>query len=110
MHHLKASAAEMKEALLKGDLAGVARTLHAGWASKQQMAGGITNDVIADAMEVALGAGAVAGKVSGAGGGGFIMFLAPLERRAAVRSALGERGFRAESVHFTAEGATAWRA
>lgn len=110
MHRLKASAAEMKEALLKGDLAGVARTLHSGWASKQQMAAGINNDTIEQAMQAALAAGAVAGKVSGAGGGGFIMFLAPLERRSAVLGALAAKGFRTEPVRYTTEGATAWRA
>lgn len=61
MHSLKASVADMKEALLEGDLAGVARRLHAGWTCRQKMAAGITKDV-------------------------------------------------AETVHFTAEGATAWRA
>ncbi len=110
MHRLKSSAAEMKEALLKGDLVGVARTLHAGWTSKQQMAAGINTDTISEAMEVALSAGAVAGKVSGAGGGGFIMFLAPLERRSAVLAALAAKGLRAETVRYTTEGATAWRA
>jgi D-glycero-alpha-D-manno-heptose-7-phosphate kinase len=110
MHKLKTAAGEMKEALLKGDLGGVARTLHAGWTSKRDMAAGISNSHIEDAMEAALAAGAVAGKVSGAGGGGFIMFLAPLERRRAVLAALTERGFQTESVRYTGEGAMAWRA
>jgi len=109
MHRLKVSAAEMKEALLKGDLTGVARTLHAGWTSKRDMAAGISNSLIEEALEAAIAAGATAGKVSGAGGGGFIMFLAPIEKRRAVIAALGARSFRAETVRYTSEGATAWR-
>ena len=109
MHRLKEAAAAMKEALLKGDIAGLARTLDAGWTSKRAVARGISNPYIEDALEVARAAGATAGKVSGAGGGGFIMFLAPLERRRAVMAALNERGYRTETVRYTAQGATAWR-
>ncbi|MEJ0018584.1 MAG: hypothetical protein WDN25_18895 [Acetobacteraceae bacterium] len=109
MHRLKAAAIEMKEALLKGDLRRLAETLHAGWTSKRDMAQGISNDRIERALEIAMAAGASAGKVSGAGGGGFIMFLAPLERKRAVMTALTDAGYRAETVRYTREGATAWR-
>lgn len=109
MHALKESAFAMKEALLKGDLDEVSRTLDAGWSSKRDMASSITNPQIENALRVARAAGATAGKVSGAGGGGFIMFLAPLERRRAVMRALADRGYMAETVRYTAEGATAWR-
>lgn len=109
MHRLKESAVAMKRALLKGDLAEVARTLDAGWSSKRDMARGISNPQIEDALDAARAAGAIAGKVSGAGGGGFIMFMAPLERRRAVMEALSGRGYRADTVRFTAEGARAWR-
>lgn len=109
MHRLKAAAIEMKEALLQGDLDCVARTLRAGWTSKREMAAGISNPRIEEAFGVALDAGASTGKVSGAGGGGFIMFLAPLERRRSVMQALAGHGFTAETVRFAAEGALAWR-
>lgn len=110
MHALKEAAVAMKEALLKGDLVALAATLAQGWTSKRAMASGISNALIEDAMGTALAAGATAGKVSGAGGGGFIMFLAPLERRHAVLTALGRKGYRAETCRFVPEGATAWRA
>ncbi len=109
MHALKASAVAMKEALLKGNLVALADSLRVGWNSKRDMASGISNDHIENAMRIAMEAGAHAGKVSGAGGGGFIMLLTPLERRPAVITALGQAGFRAEGCRFTAEGATAWR-
>ncbi len=109
MHRLKAAAVAMKEALLRGDRRAVAETLHQGWASKRDMAAGISTGPIEDAMATAMAAGALAGKVSGAGGGGFIMLLAPLERRRDVRDALHARGYRAETCRFTNEGAVAWR-
>jgi D-glycero-alpha-D-manno-heptose-7-phosphate kinase len=109
MHELKAAAVAMKEALLRGDLAGVGKTLAQGWASKRAMAAGISTDRIETAIATAAEAGATAGKVSGAGGGGFIMFLAPLERKQAVLSALVAGGFRAEPCRFVPEGASAWR-
>lgn len=109
MHRLKASAIAMKESLLKGDLAGVAATLREGWDSKREMAAGISTDTIEAAMHLAMTSGAIAGKVSGAGGGGFIMLMVPLARRRGLLAALTERGYRAEGCRFTAEGATAWR-
>ena len=109
MHRLKDAALQMKEALLKGDLNSLARTLDAGWTSKRDMAKGISNSQIESALEAARAAGASAGKVSGAGGGGFIMFLVPLERRRAVMAALAERGYRTETVRYTAQGSMAWQ-
>jgi D-glycero-alpha-D-manno-heptose-7-phosphate kinase len=109
MHRLKGTAVAMKEALLKGDLGRLAETLSAGWTSKRDMAQGISTGPIEDAMETAMTTGASAGKVSGAGGGGFIMFLVPLERKRGVLAALREKGYRTEAVRYTAEGATAWR-
>ena len=109
MHRLKDAALQMKEALLKGDLEALARTLDAGWISKRDMATGISNSQIEGALEAARAAGASAGKVSGAGGGGFIMFLVPLERRRAVMAALSERGYRTETVRYTAQGSMAWQ-
>ena len=109
MHRLKDAALQMKEALLKGDLDALARTLDAGWTSKRDMAKGISNSQIESALDAARAAGASAGKVSGAGGGGFIMFLVPLERRRAVMAALAERGYSAETVSYTAQGSIAWQ-
>jgi D-glycero-alpha-D-manno-heptose-7-phosphate kinase len=109
MHALKQAAVAMKEALLKGDIGAVAKTLAQGWTSKRAMASGISTAPIEAAMQAAMAAGATAGKVSGAGGGGFIMFLAPLDRKHAVLSTLADRGFRAEGCRFVPEGATAWR-
>lgn len=109
MHRVKAAAMEMKEALLRGDLDALAATLSSGWASKRETAAGISTSRIECAMELALRSGARAGKVSGAGGGGVIMLLAPVERRHQLMATLAAAGYRVETCHYSAEGATAWR-
>lgn len=109
MHRLKASAVEMKEALLKGVLKRVGETLRSTWSSKREMAQSISTGPIEDALETAMAAGATAGKISGAGGGGFIMFLVPLEHKQRLMTALTAKGYRSESCRFTTEGATSWR-
>lgn len=53
---------------MKGDVGEFARILGEGWENKKKMAGAITNPMIQEAFDVATGAGAMAGKVSGAGG------------------------------------------
>jgi D-glycero-alpha-D-manno-heptose-7-phosphate kinase len=75
MHRIKQSAVDMKLAVLKGDMHEFARILGQAWEDKKKMAGAITNPMIEEAFAVATTAGALAGKVSGAGGGGFIMFF-----------------------------------
>ena len=71
MHKIKQSAKDMKLAILKGDIDGFADILREGWENKKKMANNITNPMIQEAMDVAMAAGAKAGKVSGAGGGGW---------------------------------------
>jgi D-glycero-alpha-D-manno-heptose-7-phosphate kinase len=108
MHRLKANAVAMKEALLRGDLDGMAEVLRESWASKRAMAAGISNSYIEELQAAAADAGAYAGKVSGAGGGGFMMFFCPLERKPAIIARLEELGCRAAAVVFATEGANAW--
>jgi D-glycero-alpha-D-manno-heptose-7-phosphate kinase len=105
---LKQDAVAMKEALLRGDLARYAAVLGRSWASKKQMAQGISNPEIDTVYDSALAAGAVAGKISGAGGGGFMMFFVPPENRMRVLREL--RRFRGEvmNFHFTSSGSQGW--
>ena len=88
MHKIKQSAKDMKLAILKGDIDGFADILREGWENKKKMANNITNPMIQEAMDVAMAAGAKAGKVSGAGGGGFIMFVVEPTRKKEVEEAL----------------------
>ena len=62
-----------------------------------------------DACRAAFASGAIGGKVSGAGGGGFMMFIVPPERRIGVIQALNGAGGEAASIHLTARGAESWR-
>jgi len=87
MHRIKQSSSDMKEALLRGDIRTIARILGNAWENKKKMASGITNEKIEEIFRAALASGAVAGKISGAGGGGFIMFMVdPCERVRLIRA------------------------
>ena len=109
MHALKREAVQMKEALLRGDLRAFAATLQQGWEAKKRMASSISNPMI-DALEATARAhGATATKVSGAGGGGFMMFACdPVDRIRLARALQGEGG-RLLDFHFNPAGAVAWR-
>jgi D-glycero-alpha-D-manno-heptose-7-phosphate kinase len=109
MHRLKEEAVTMKEALLKGDLRAFSEALQSGWLAKKQMASSINNPHI-DAIErIAAANGAQATKVSGAGGGGFMMFFCAPHDRIRLSRALLEQGGSLMDFHFTPEGAIAWR-
>ena len=109
MHRIRRSSEEMKLALLKGDMDAFGRILGEAWEDKKKMAGAITNPVIQEAFDTALAAGAVAGKVSGAGGGGFIMLMVPPVRKMAVVRALEALPGKVVPFQFTERGAHAWR-
>lgn len=109
MHRIKQSAIDMKLALLQGDIQRFSAILGAAWEDKKKMALAITNPMIQQAFEVALGAGAVSGKVSGAGGGGFIMLMVPPTRRVAVTEALQALPGKVVPFQFTDKGAEAWK-
>ncbi len=108
-HQLKQEAIHMKECVLKGDLRGLEATMQAGWEAKKRMAAGITNPLIDRVERVAFSSGAHAAKVSGAGGGGFMMFLCDPERRIGLIRALLAEGGSILDFHFTQQGATSWR-
>ncbi|GLQ95662.1 GHMP family kinase ATP-binding protein [Dyella mobilis] len=109
MHSLKKEAVQMKECVLRGDLPGLARTLQAGWEAKKNMASSISNPLIEEVERVAFANGAHAAKVSGAGGGGFMMFVCSPEKRIGLIRALAEQGGRLLDFHFTQQGAASWR-
>ena len=108
MHALKQTAIEMKETLLKGNLDYIGTLLDKSWAQKKQMAAGITNPLIDEIYETAMLAGATGGKISGAGGGGFMFFYCPGNARHAVIEALGKFGGQAKRYEFTKNGLVSW--
>jgi len=94
MYKLKEQSVMMKEALLKGELDKIGEILDFGWKFKKNMAQGITNPMLDEIYETAMKNGASGGKVSGAGGGGFMFFYCPGNTRSAVIEALKKFGGR----------------
>ncbi len=108
MHKLKEQSVLMKEALLKGKLDQIGEILNLGWQYKKQMAEGITTTLFEDLYETAIKAGASGGKISGAGGGGFIFFYCPGTTRYNVIKALDKFGGSVQRYEFTKQGLETW--
>ncbi|MDI6829107.1 MAG: GHMP kinase [Armatimonadota bacterium] len=87
---MKHQAEEIREGLLNGDLDCLGKIMHQGWLYKKQLAGKISNSEIDNMYERALAAGALGGKIAGAGGGGFMLLYCPPERQNKVREALSD--------------------
>lgn len=109
MHALKQESIAMKENLLKGDFNGLVHSMEAGWDAKKRMAKSITNPLIEESYELARRAGMRAGKISGAGGGGFMMLLVDPVRRMDVIRALSTTRGQIYSCHFTEIGTQGWK-
>ena len=109
MHHIKQSAVDTKLALLKGDINAFANILRDAWENKKKMAKAITNPMIQQAMDVAMQAGAKAGKVSGAGGGGFIMFVVEPTCKKEVEEALKKLDGFVMPFNFSDGGVHGWK-
>ncbi len=78
------------DALRNGDSDQVGVALNKSWEAKRSLASGVSNSVLDAAVDAALDAGATGAKVAGAGGGGFVLVVCPVENQAAVRVALPE--------------------
>lgn len=109
MHKIKQSAKDIKLAVLKGDINNFAQIIQDGWENKKKMANNITNPMIQEAMDVAMAAGAKAGKVSGAGGGGFIMFVVEPTKKKEVEIALKKLNGFVMPFQFSDGGAHGWK-
>jgi D-glycero-alpha-D-manno-heptose-7-phosphate kinase len=109
MHGLKREALVMKECLLKGDFNGIVDSMRQGWENKKRTAKTVSNTHIDEIYHAAVQAGALAGKVSGAGGGGFMMLFVPPDKRMDVIRALNRFEGQVSNCHFTKNGSQAWR-
>ena len=107
-HKLKSQALMMKEAVLKGELDKIGEILDYGWQNKKQLASGITNSMIDDLYQTAMDHGASGGKISGAGGGGFLLFYCPNNSRQRVIEGLSKHGGVAHPYEFTVTGLKSW--
>jgi D-glycero-alpha-D-manno-heptose-7-phosphate kinase len=109
MHGIKNEALIMKECILRGDFDGVVDSMLKGWESKKRSATTVSNLHIDEIYDAAINAGALAGKVSGAGGGGFMMFFVPPEKRMDVVRVLDGFNGQTSNCHFTKHGMQTWK-
>lgn len=99
LHRIKALAYEMCERLRADDLDGFGTLLHRSWLAKRQLSSGVSSTHIDTCYDVAREAGALGGKITGAGGGGFLLVYCASGRQREVRRALGSLGL--EELRFT---------
>lgn len=110
MNHMKALALEAKDALLRGRLHELGKILHEDWVEKRRTSVSVSNAHIDNLYEEARRCGAVGGKVSGAGGGGFMFLVCPFDRKPSVTQRLSELGAQVSPVEFESEGLQSWAA
>ena len=109
MDEVKAIAYAMKKALLKGDLDQFGDMLHEGWVQKKKTAKGISTPHIDELYGEARKAGAIGGKITGAGGGGHMLLYCPFNKRHIVRERMTEMGARITEFRFDPTGMQTWR-
>lgn len=88
LREMKHIAYAARDEIQNGNLDSIGELLHESWQLKKQLASKISNNWIDETYESAIRAGAIGGKITGAGGGGFLIFYCPLENQASLRSAL----------------------
>jgi D-glycero-alpha-D-manno-heptose-7-phosphate kinase len=102
-------AVAMKVALLRNQLEEFGWLLGQAWEAKKKLSPKVTNEFIDEAYSTALENGAIGGKVTGAGGGGYILFYVDFERRHRVAAALERLGVTVSTFAFASEGVRTWR-
>ena len=109
MHQLKESAAVMKEAVLKGDFSLFADCLQKGWEAKKRTSSVISNPKIEQLYDFVMSHGGKAAKISGAGGGGFMMIYCDPTRKSELVVALEQLDGKVVQTSFTEIGTQAWK-
>jgi D-glycero-alpha-D-manno-heptose-7-phosphate kinase len=107
-HQLKELAYKMKEIILKDELFTIGEVFRSAWKNKKLLARGISNRTIEDIYSTAINAGASGGKISGAGGGGYMFFYCPGTSRFNVVKALKELGVAQQKYTFQTTGLDTW--
>jgi D-glycero-alpha-D-manno-heptose-7-phosphate kinase len=105
MHRIKELGHETKRILLAGDTDTYGEMLHEHWTNKRKLASNMSGGVIDEHYEAARNAGAIGGKLMGAGGGGFFMFYVRAAERRRVHDVLAARGLRPMRFRFDFDGA-----
>ena len=105
MHRIKELGHETKRILLAGETDTYGEMLHEHWTNKRKLASNMSGGVIDEHYEAARNAGAIGGKLMGAGGGGFFMFYVRAAERRRVHDVLAARGLRPMRFRFDFDGA-----
>jgi len=108
LDRMKELTIEAKNALLTGRLDDLGQLLHEEWLEKKRTASAVTTSLIDEMYEEARRLGALGGKVSGAGGGGFMLLYCPFDRKSLVSERLVQMGGEIFPVAFEMEGMKAW--
>lgn len=105
LHEVKALGAEMRDALLRENVVRLGELLHLGWMAKRRVSSRISDARIDALYELAREHGAVGGKITGAGGGGFLLLFCPPAQQPSVRDALQAQGIQEMRFGFDMQGA-----
>jgi len=108
-HRIKENSYIMKDFLLKGEIKKFAYALGKEWENKKMMAASISNHHIEKIYDTAIKAGALGGKVSGAGGGGFMFFTIDPVKRIGLINALNQFDGKVLNFHFSENGCKGWK-
>jgi D-glycero-alpha-D-manno-heptose-7-phosphate kinase len=109
MHEVKIDATFMKEVLLKGDITNFAKILGKSWKSKKKVSSSISNSEIDRIYDLAIANGAYSGKVSGAGGGGFMFFMVEPTKKLQLIRELDKQQGEVINFQFVKDGTRGWR-
>lgn len=109
MHEVKEDAVAMKEALLKGDIQSFASILGKSWKAKKRVSSSISNNEIDRVYDLAMMNGAFSGKVSGAGGGGFMFFMVDPNKKLQLIRELNKQQGKVINFQFIKEGTKGWK-
>ena len=109
MHEVKEDAVRMKEYLLKGDIKNFAKILGKSWEAKKRVSSAISNSEIDRIYNLAMENGAYSGKVSGAGGGGFMFFMVDPTKKYHLTNLLNKQGGQVFNFQFIKEGTKGWK-
>ena len=109
MHKVKEDAVLMKNSIISGDITNFAKYLHKSWLAKKTVTDSISNKEIDRIYDIAIENGAIGGKVSGAGGGGFMFFVTSPEKRYNLIKILNNEEGQVYNFQFVKNGVESWK-
>lgn len=104
LHFIKEIGEDIAKCLKKGDINGFGKLLNTHWEHKQRLSGKVSNNSINKWYKIGMEAGALGGKLIGAGGGGFLLFCCPQDKNN-LRKAMQKEGLKEVFFHFDFDGA-----